>query len=264
MTWNAGDNPGFVVATFHRNRRPETVSYCSLAGESQIVIAYISFTVLFVSAMLLAKLPIVRCSRRWFNTHSCIVTYILMVFFLYNWVIFHRLEMLGRIKSYCSIFFWQITRVFSEKSIRVFLPMMQLIDTRRSHFYIRYVSESWFKVLCYIILADCNIFITQKYRKKKKWRSAYWGKILLYEGIQPSGTANTLGISCFIFNASCISEAPLKAIAPRFGGNVPWRLCVEGCTGTRVVIEVAGAGGIIAGWREGWWEVSQVNRGLSL
>lgn len=105
MTWNAGDNPGFVVATFHRNRRPETVSYCSLAGESQIVIAYISFMVLFVSAMLLAKPPIVRCSRRWFNTHSCIVTYILMVFFLYNWVIFHWLEMLGRIKSYCSIFF---------------------------------------------------------------------------------------------------------------------------------------------------------------
>nr|XP_023926628.1 metallophosphoesterase 1-like isoform X2 [Quercus suber] len=49
MTWNARDDPGFVVATFHRNRRAVSVSYCSLARESHVIIAYVSFVVLFLS-----------------------------------------------------------------------------------------------------------------------------------------------------------------------------------------------------------------------
>ncbi|XP_075640567.1 uncharacterized protein LOC142612350 [Castanea sativa] len=49
MTWNARDDPGFVVATFHRNRRAVSVSYCSLARESHVIIVYVSFVVLFLS-----------------------------------------------------------------------------------------------------------------------------------------------------------------------------------------------------------------------
>ncbi|KAG2709287.1 hypothetical protein I3760_05G231800 [Carya illinoinensis] len=64
MTWNSGDDPGFVVATFHRNRKAVSVSYCSLARESHVIVAYISFTVVFVLTMLIAKPPLLRCLRR--------------------------------------------------------------------------------------------------------------------------------------------------------------------------------------------------------
>jgi hypothetical protein len=64
MTWNVGDDPGFVVATFHGNRRAVSVSYCSLARESHVLLAYITFVVLFVSTMLVSKPPLLICLRR--------------------------------------------------------------------------------------------------------------------------------------------------------------------------------------------------------
>ncbi|XP_019456121.1 PREDICTED: metallophosphoesterase 1-like [Lupinus angustifolius] len=47
MSWNARDDPGFVIATFHKTRREVSISYCSLARESHICIVYISMMVLF-------------------------------------------------------------------------------------------------------------------------------------------------------------------------------------------------------------------------
>ncbi|KAE8077343.1 hypothetical protein FH972_015915 [Carpinus fangiana] len=64
MTWTVGGDPGFVVATFHRNSRAVGVSYCSLARESHVLIAYIIFVVLFVSTMLVSKPPLLICLRR--------------------------------------------------------------------------------------------------------------------------------------------------------------------------------------------------------
>ncbi|KAL6317525.1 hypothetical protein AAG906_030278 [Vitis piasezkii] len=55
MTWNAGDDPGFVVATFRKNRGAVIISHCSLARESHILIAYISLLILFMSMIFVAK-----------------------------------------------------------------------------------------------------------------------------------------------------------------------------------------------------------------
>lgn len=55
MTWNARDDPGFVVATFRKNRGVVTISHCSLARESHILIAYISLLIVLMSMMLMAK-----------------------------------------------------------------------------------------------------------------------------------------------------------------------------------------------------------------
>ncbi|KAI3949325.1 hypothetical protein MKW98_023262 [Papaver atlanticum] len=52
MTWDARDDPGFVIATFGRNRAV-TVSQCSLARESHVLTAYISILVLLISTMVI-------------------------------------------------------------------------------------------------------------------------------------------------------------------------------------------------------------------
>jgi hypothetical protein len=65
MTWNARDDPGFVVATFHRKKRAVSVSYCSLARESHVVIAYVSFVILFLLTMLIARTPLLRYLTIW-------------------------------------------------------------------------------------------------------------------------------------------------------------------------------------------------------
>ncbi|KAJ0087097.1 hypothetical protein Patl1_08496 [Pistacia atlantica] len=57
MTWKARDDPGFVFATFHGNRRGVSVSYCSLARESHILLAYASVLVLLSSFVLVANIP---------------------------------------------------------------------------------------------------------------------------------------------------------------------------------------------------------------
>ncbi|KAK9269987.1 hypothetical protein L1049_025560 [Liquidambar formosana] len=64
MTWDARDDPGFVVATFRRNRRVVTVSYCSLARESHLLIAYISVLILLMSIILVANTSCRTCLRR--------------------------------------------------------------------------------------------------------------------------------------------------------------------------------------------------------
>ncbi|XP_057469273.1 uncharacterized protein LOC130758391 [Actinidia eriantha] len=55
MTWDARNDPGFVVATFKSNGRGATISHCSLAKESNVLLAYTSIVVLFTSTMLVAK-----------------------------------------------------------------------------------------------------------------------------------------------------------------------------------------------------------------
>ncbi|KAL4356153.1 hypothetical protein HN51_027528 [Arachis hypogaea] len=47
MSWNARDDPGFVFATFQKTGRAISISYCSLARESHILLVYISIMVLF-------------------------------------------------------------------------------------------------------------------------------------------------------------------------------------------------------------------------
>ncbi|KAK7255696.1 hypothetical protein RIF29_29115 [Crotalaria pallida] len=47
MSWNARDDPGFVIATFHKTGREVSISYCSLARESHILLVYISVIFLF-------------------------------------------------------------------------------------------------------------------------------------------------------------------------------------------------------------------------
>ncbi|KAK2659677.1 hypothetical protein Ddye_006210 [Dipteronia dyeriana] len=60
MTWKVRDDPGFVVATFHGNGRV-SVSYCSLARESHLLIAYTSVLVLLLSIILIPNIPWYVC-----------------------------------------------------------------------------------------------------------------------------------------------------------------------------------------------------------
>ncbi|KAG8503899.1 hypothetical protein CXB51_001868 [Gossypium anomalum] len=48
MTWKVRDDPGFIVATFQRNKSAVSVTYCSVARESHILIAYTLALVLFL------------------------------------------------------------------------------------------------------------------------------------------------------------------------------------------------------------------------
>ncbi|XP_042513234.1 metallophosphoesterase 1-like [Macadamia integrifolia] len=54
MTWNARDDPGFIVATFGRNKAV-TISQCSLARESHVIMAYVSVLVLLLSTTLITS-----------------------------------------------------------------------------------------------------------------------------------------------------------------------------------------------------------------
>ncbi|KAF5191481.1 Metallophosphoesterase [Thalictrum thalictroides] len=54
MTWDARDDPGFVVATFGRNGGV-IVSQCSLPKESHVIMAYITILVLLVLTTLVAS-----------------------------------------------------------------------------------------------------------------------------------------------------------------------------------------------------------------
>ncbi|XP_068642535.1 uncharacterized protein [Aristolochia californica] len=53
MTWNAKDDPGFVIATFRQNDAV-IVTQCSLARESHVLMAYASVLALLLSTMLMA------------------------------------------------------------------------------------------------------------------------------------------------------------------------------------------------------------------
>ncbi|KAM5575802.1 hypothetical protein ABKV19_014650 [Rosa sericea] len=60
MTWNARDDPGFVIATFRRNEGAVSISYCSLARESHILVAYASLLILSVSMLAFSSTPSLR------------------------------------------------------------------------------------------------------------------------------------------------------------------------------------------------------------
>lgn len=55
MSWDARNDPAFVVATFKRNGGIAIVRHCSLAKESNVLIAYFSLLLVFLSAILLAR-----------------------------------------------------------------------------------------------------------------------------------------------------------------------------------------------------------------
>ncbi|KAL4271508.1 hypothetical protein GQ457_13G010020 [Hibiscus cannabinus] len=55
MTWEVRDDPGFIVATFQRNKSIVRVTYCSVARESHILIAYTSALVLFVFFIIISN-----------------------------------------------------------------------------------------------------------------------------------------------------------------------------------------------------------------
>jgi len=50
MSWNARDDPGFVIATFRKTGRDVSISYCSLARESHVLVVYVSIIVMFCLA----------------------------------------------------------------------------------------------------------------------------------------------------------------------------------------------------------------------
>ncbi|GMN44335.1 hypothetical protein TIFTF001_013522 [Ficus carica] len=64
MTWNARDDPGFIVAIFRRNRRAVSIIYCTLARESQVILANLSVLVLLSSTFVLVKMHHLIRSRR--------------------------------------------------------------------------------------------------------------------------------------------------------------------------------------------------------
>ncbi|KAJ7959041.1 metallophosphoesterase 1-like isoform X1 [Quillaja saponaria] len=51
MTWNARDDPGFIFVTFQRTGRTVSVSYCSIARESQILVAFLFVLVIFFMSL---------------------------------------------------------------------------------------------------------------------------------------------------------------------------------------------------------------------
>ncbi|KAM0971744.1 hypothetical protein FF1_019636 [Malus domestica] len=63
MTWNARDDPGFVVAIFRGNKGAVSVSYCSLARESHVLVAYVSLLILLLSTIIFST-PAPRCLRQ--------------------------------------------------------------------------------------------------------------------------------------------------------------------------------------------------------
>lgn len=80
MTWKARDDPGFVIANFHGNGRGVSVSYCSLARESQLLIAYGFVLISLSSIMLVANITQLRRSRWWFWNTSKVITCCALLF----------------------------------------------------------------------------------------------------------------------------------------------------------------------------------------
>jgi hypothetical protein len=63
MTWKARDDPGFVFATFRSGGNTVSVSYCSLARESHVLIAYTLILFLLITLWLVANKPYNMCLR---------------------------------------------------------------------------------------------------------------------------------------------------------------------------------------------------------
>lgn len=64
LTWNARDDPGFIVANFRRNNIAVSISYCSLVRESRLIMGYVYVMVLFVVMMVFSRILFI-CSRQW-------------------------------------------------------------------------------------------------------------------------------------------------------------------------------------------------------
>ncbi|XVF64748.1 hypothetical protein PTKIN_Ptkin09bG0191800 [Pterospermum kingtungense] len=55
MTWKVRDDPGFVVATFRGNRSAVSITYCSVATKSHMLMAYTSALALFLSLLIVSN-----------------------------------------------------------------------------------------------------------------------------------------------------------------------------------------------------------------
>ncbi|XP_048332378.2 uncharacterized protein LOC107420971 isoform X2 [Ziziphus jujuba] len=64
LTWNARDDPGFIVANFRRNNIAVSISYCSLVRESRLIMGYVYVMVLFVVMMVFSRRLLLICSRQ--------------------------------------------------------------------------------------------------------------------------------------------------------------------------------------------------------
>lgn len=51
MSWDARDDPGFVVATFRKRKAELAITHCFLARESHVLLAYISSLFLLILTM---------------------------------------------------------------------------------------------------------------------------------------------------------------------------------------------------------------------
>ncbi|KAJ8771612.1 hypothetical protein K2173_026789 [Erythroxylum novogranatense] len=63
MTWKVRDDPGFVVATFRGDRNSSSISYCSLARESHVLIAYSSLLALLLTLWIVVNTNL-KCLRQ--------------------------------------------------------------------------------------------------------------------------------------------------------------------------------------------------------
>lgn len=57
MSWEAIDDPGFVVASFKSDRKSVTVSHCLLAKESSVIFTCTSILVLTILSLLVTQSP---------------------------------------------------------------------------------------------------------------------------------------------------------------------------------------------------------------
>lgn len=67
ISWKATDDPGFVVATFHGNDSGVSISYCSLARESHLLVAYTSLLVMLLLMIFVAHTTM---SPRWWSASA--------------------------------------------------------------------------------------------------------------------------------------------------------------------------------------------------
>ncbi|KAJ4844261.1 hypothetical protein Tsubulata_041355 [Turnera subulata] len=64
MSWKARVDPGFVVATFQNDKKSVSVSYCSLAKESHVLMAYTAVGVLSLTVWLLMNTTYLGCLQK--------------------------------------------------------------------------------------------------------------------------------------------------------------------------------------------------------
>lgn len=65
LTWKARDDPGFVIANFRRNNKTVSISYCSLAKQSGVIMGYIYIVGVLVLMAVFSRTPFLICLVQW-------------------------------------------------------------------------------------------------------------------------------------------------------------------------------------------------------